>query len=118
MKHHLTPLLASASLIALATGAATAQETFDLGEITVFSNQAPTAVSRTGATVEILDAEDLQRAGGNTLTDALDTLPGVSVSSNGGLGKQTQPAHPRPRGPLRRGAHQRHRRHRPRQRSN
>jgi vitamin B12 transporter len=89
MKHHLTPLLASASLIALATGAATAQETFDLGEITVFSNQAPTAVSRTGATVEILDSEDLQRTGGNTLADALDTLPGVSVSSNGGLGKQS-----------------------------
>jgi vitamin B12 transporter len=89
MKPNLKRLLSSASLLALATAPLHAQDVFDLGEITVFSNQAPTAVSRTGATVDILDAKDLQQVGGDTLANSLDTVPGVTVTSNGGLGKQT-----------------------------
>ncbi|MCB1313766.1 MAG: TonB-dependent receptor [Sedimentitalea sp.] len=82
-------LLATTAIAALgAASAATAQDILDLGEITVTANRAggETALSRTGATVEVITAEDLARAADTTVADYLATLPGVSVSTDGGLG--------------------------------
>lgn len=89
MKHNLTNLMSSASLLALCAQPAQAQDVFDLGEITVFANQTPTEVSRTGATVEILDQEQLQSSSSTTAADTLTRTPGVSASTNGGPGTTT-----------------------------
>ncbi|MFK7763180.1 MAG: TonB-dependent receptor plug domain-containing protein [Roseobacter sp.] len=89
MKIKHTHLMATVSIFALGASPVLAQDVFDLGEVTVFANQAPTAVDRTGVTVEILDTQDIQDTGAEKLSDALNTLPGVSVNSTGGLGKST-----------------------------
>lgn len=89
MKNNTKILLSSASALALFTLPASAQDVFDLGEVTVFSNQTPTEVSRTGVSVDILGEDDLKNAANTTVANELSRLPGVSVSTNGGLGKQT-----------------------------
>ena len=88
MKH----LLATASILALGGApAAFAQENFDLGEITLFSNQSNTVtdLSRTGASVEVVTEEELQQAPDVTVAEYLSRLPGVTVSANGPLGTTT-----------------------------
>lgn len=85
-------LLISASAAALfAAQPVTAQDTFDLGEITVFSNQAgtETELERTGVSVEVLTEDDIKRAPETKASDALSNLPGVSTSANGPLGTTT-----------------------------
>lgn len=76
------------SALALLSVPALAQEVFDLGEITIYANRAgtETALDRTGATVEVVTDEQLRRAPSAKVADVLRTLPGVTVSSNGGLG--------------------------------
>ena len=79
---------ATAALFAV-PGTAFAQDTaIDLGTIILSGALTPQDVSRTGATVEVLDAEDLATAP-LSLNDTLARLPGVSFSSNGGLGTAT-----------------------------
>ncbi|MFA8387841.1 MAG: TonB-dependent receptor plug domain-containing protein [Pelagibaca sp.] len=56
-----------------------------LEEIVVFGGLLPTDLDTTGATIDVVDAEDIQR-GGIAATSALADVPGVSVSANGGLG--------------------------------
>ena len=70
---------------------ALAEESFDLGNITVFANKSglETGLDRTGATVEIITQEDLEQAGETTVAEYLTRLPGLSVSANGGLGAST-----------------------------
>ena len=61
------------------------QDVIELDEAFIFSGLFPVEVNRTGSTVEVLDADDL--AGSEVgVEGALDRLPGVSVTSNGGLG--------------------------------
>jgi vitamin B12 transporter len=82
-------LLATASAFALSgVPMAFAQSPFDLGEITVTATKsgAATALDRTGATVEVVTEQDLQNAGEPSVADYLSRLPGVSSSTNGGLG--------------------------------
>lgn len=86
-------LIATASVLALTSASgALAQEAFDLGEIAVFANKAgeETELKRTGATVEVVTEEDLQKASETSVAGYLSTLPGLSVSSNGALGANTQ----------------------------
>ncbi len=84
-------LTASAIALASASGAF-AQEAFDLGEIAVFANKAgeETELKRTGATIEVVTEDDLQKASETTVADYLSTLPGLTVSANGGIGANTQ----------------------------
>ena len=65
--------------------AALSQDLFELDEAFVFSGLLPVEVNRTGSTVEIVDGEDLAAAEVG-VENTLDRLPGVSVTSNGGLG--------------------------------
>ena len=65
--------------------AALSQDVIELDEAFVFSGLVPVEVNRTGATVEIIDADDLA-ASEVGFENTLDRLPGVSVTSNGGLG--------------------------------
>lgn len=81
MKHILP---ATVALSALATPLL-AQSVTELDEISVSASLTETPVARTGASVEIIDAEVL--ANPNTsLVRELGNLPGVSFSANGGLG--------------------------------
>lgn len=82
-------IMGTVSLIALSALPAVAQDAFDLDTITIYANQTPTALSRSGATVEVVTADDLAVSPRTKLADYLDTIPGVVVSSNGGLGGVT-----------------------------
>jgi len=83
-RHHMASLLASTAIL---TTPALAQElAFDLDPIIVeASSLTPVEQARTGANVEVLAGED---AGANDtrVVDRLARLPGVNVTSNGGLG--------------------------------
>ena len=78
-------ILAGVSALALVAGQAGAQEPFVLDEIIVDGGLLPSEASRTGATVEVVEGETLEALSLDTAT-ALDALPGVSFTSNGGLG--------------------------------
>ncbi|OUD08820.1 hypothetical protein BVC71_08850 [Marivivens niveibacter] len=82
-------LLTSAAIAAFATTGALAQEAYDLEQITVTANQNATSVEQSGATVEIIGQDTLTVEGTAKLADALQRLPGLSYSSNGGLGAST-----------------------------
>jgi len=81
-------LLASVALSPFLLASASAQEVFDLGEIIVSGSLSPVSKGKTGATVEVLETEDIA-ASDTSLVDRLDRLPGVSSSSNGGVGAST-----------------------------
>lgn len=55
----------------------------------LFANQPETALDRTGATVDVVTADDLATNPTTRVTDFLATLPGVAVDTNGGLGGVT-----------------------------
>lgn len=84
MTHRLTTatLLASSTILG---GAAFAQEPFDLGTLVLSASLSPVDASSTGTSVDVLEGDD---AGANdtTVLDRLTRLPGVSSTSNGGLG--------------------------------
>lgn len=71
----------------LATSPALAQDgaPIDLGTLVLSSSLSPVESSRTGTSVDVLEGED---AGGNDsrVLDRLTRLPGVNLTSNGGLG--------------------------------
>ena len=89
MKRFSSLLFSSVSVLALGSSNAAAQDAFDLGEITVFSNLTPTEVNRTGVSVEVLDQETLQSSSNASAAETLSRIPGVNVNSNGGPGKST-----------------------------
>ncbi len=85
----LTP--SAIAFVIAAAPAAFADDTFDLGNITVFANKSgqQTDLDRTGASVEVVTAEQLQQAPENTVGEYLARQPGLSLSANGGLGTNT-----------------------------
>lgn len=78
-----------ATALAFGAAPAAAQQYYDLGTVVLSANQTETEADRVGATVEVLDEEDLQRNSGVQLIDTLTRLPGLTSSSNGGVGKTT-----------------------------
>lgn len=84
------------AILAASTAAATipaafsaqAQDAYVLPEITLSAYQTEAELGRTGATVEVVTKDDLDRAGDIRLIDYLATLPGVSSAANGGFGSQ------------------------------
>jgi len=81
-------LLASVAFTALLAAPGLAQEAFDLDEIVVSPSLAPVDPARTGATVEVVEGDDLQNAD-TSLIQTLSREPGVSFSANGGVGSNT-----------------------------
>ena len=67
---------------------AQADDTIALSPIMVYGGLLPTTLAATGATIEVVDAEDLKKSGPG-VADALARLPGVSLSANGGLGTRS-----------------------------
>lgn len=74
-------LIAPSALMAQDVGGAV----IELEDIVVFGGLLPTNLDTTGATIDVANSADIQREGASA-TAALDLLPGVSVSANGGLG--------------------------------
>lgn len=80
----------AASLLGfLAAQGAQAQGTIELDEITAFANLAPTEINRTGASVDVIDEEELRKEGPVQLAEFLSRRAGISLASNGGLGSTT-----------------------------
>ena len=71
--------------VACAPMAATAQSAIELDEAFVFSNLLQVEVGRTGTTIEVLEFAESDTAP-QAVDETLARLPGVSVTSNGGLG--------------------------------
>lgn len=61
-----------------------AQEVDDV--IIVTANRRPQPLSQIGSSVSVLTAEDLERNQQSFVLDALESLPGVSISQNGSFG--------------------------------
>lgn len=74
-------LIAPSALMAQDVGGAV----IELEDIVVFGGLLPTNLDTTGATIDVANSADIQREGASA-TAALDLLPGISVSANGGLG--------------------------------
>lgn len=78
-----TRLLATTAILCATT--TYAQDAFDLGEITVSGSLSPVGTDESGATVDVLTAQDID--GDSTdLIGSLTALPGVYAASNGGIG--------------------------------
>jgi len=66
-----------------------AQQVFDLDEITFTANRKQTELKRTGATVSVITRMDIEASGATTVSDLIARLPGVTVSATGPVGTQT-----------------------------
>ncbi len=77
----------TASTLAMASAAQAQDDVIDLGTLTLYALQSDFELERTGTTVDVLEAEVVNNA--LTLGDALDSVPGVSLTSNGGIGAST-----------------------------
>jgi vitamin B12 transporter len=66
-------------------------QTTPLPETVISANQVPQPADRVGASVTVLQGDEMRRRGVETLADALRTVPGVHVSNaNGNKGGLTQ----------------------------
>ena len=80
-----TTLLASVAISPLLLANASAQEAYDLGEIIVSGSLSAVTAGQTGATVEVLEADDIASKD-TSVIQRLNRLPGISSVNNGGLG--------------------------------
>ncbi|MBC7138272.1 MAG: TonB-dependent receptor [Defluviimonas sp.] len=80
---------ALALLTGLAGAPALAQDTILLDEIVVTGAQDPQQTRRSGVSVSVLNAEDLDKTAEIPLTSTLARLPGVGILARGPLGTQT-----------------------------
>lgn len=83
------PMLRHAvSLIALLAAAPAPAQDIELAEIVVSALRTAAERLRTGVSVSVVTAEDLERAGDIRLATYLSRLPGVAVAQSGPLGTQ------------------------------
>lgn len=75
-----------ATVATLLTTPVSAQEAFDLGQIIVSGSLTPVSKESTGAAVEVLTGNDVG-ADDSSVIKRLERLPGVSSTSDGGLGQ-------------------------------
>jgi vitamin B12 transporter len=65
-------------------------EPIEVPTVTVYANQAPTEVDKTGASVTLMSGDQLRARGISSVADALRTVPGVAVTQSGGRGALTE----------------------------
>ena len=58
----------------------------ELGEVTVSANTVPTPINETGATVSVINREEIQNSSGTFLSEVLTSIPSVSLTQNGPVG--------------------------------
>ncbi|MGQ4274575.1 TonB-dependent receptor plug domain-containing protein [Terrihabitans sp. B22-R8] len=91
-------LLLSSAALGLMTIAAAAQTApadvaaapIELEEIVVTANRTPTPAKEVGSAVTIITREELEQRQVRVVSDALRSVPGVSVNTTGALGNLTQ----------------------------
>ena len=84
-----TLLLAAASGLALASPSASlAQDVIDVGEIVVTPNRTPQDKAKSGSKVEKVDREEMEAQSLPLLADYLTLVPGVAITSTGGVGAE------------------------------
>ncbi|MDO9282902.1 MAG: TonB-dependent receptor [Methylotenera sp.] len=77
-----------ASAISLAfTSPIVAAENINLEDVVVTASRTQQARSSVVGDVTVIDREEIERAGVGSLTDLLQSQPGVQISTNGGAGK-------------------------------
>ena len=82
-------LLAAASGLALASPSASlAQDVIDVGEIVVTPNRTPQDKAKSGSKVEKVDREEMEAQSLPLVTDYLTLMPGVAITSTGGVGAE------------------------------
>ena len=74
-------LTCAAALLAPLALPAKAQQVLD--DIVITANRTPVEINKVGATVEVIDREELQKQSQAFLKDYLGRLPGVTVTQNG-----------------------------------
>lgn len=74
--------------LSLATGGPAVAQ-IELGPVTAIATRAETPVERLPAAVTIIDAEEIERRGYQTLDEALRTVPGMTVVRQGPVGRNT-----------------------------
>ncbi len=78
------------SLLALIIATpALSQEIVTLPTLSLTANLAPIEIDQTGASVTIIDEEELEKAGDARLSDHLKRVAGLSIDSSGGMGTLT-----------------------------
>ncbi|MFC6633078.1 TonB-dependent receptor plug domain-containing protein [Microbulbifer taiwanensis] len=79
---------ASQPLLSLAEAPSAAEPSAkQLEQVIVTASRVETPKSQVGVSVSVLTEADIQRLGYASLLDVIRTLPGISVSNNGGTGK-------------------------------
>ena len=86
MKRVFYATAAASALGALTAPQLSAQEAFQLDEITVSAGVTVAPIARSGVSVSTLDSADLVQASTPSLSGALANLPGVNVTQNGPMG--------------------------------
>lgn len=66
-----------------------AVETVDLGDLVVTGSYSEMSVKESGASIKTLSGDELSKKGISTVKDALKTVTGLDVSSNGSVGGKT-----------------------------
>ncbi len=81
-------LLVSTALIALAAPAA-AQDDTSSETVVVTATRTPQPIDKTGASISVITATDLQTQQITSVSDALGETPGTTIVQNGGFGQVT-----------------------------
>lgn len=84
----LITLVAAAPLVLAGVTHAQTAEPVELDEIVLSATRTPEAASRTGVSVSVVAAEELDKAGDLQLADYLARLPGIGVVQSGPAGTQ------------------------------
>jgi vitamin B12 transporter len=77
-----------AALAAAGATSARAQD-LDIGEVVVTANKTPTEKSKVGSTVTVVTKKEIDKQSKATLNDYLTLVPGMNVSSPGGMGQES-----------------------------
>lgn len=84
------PLFLSVSTLALGLSASAINaQDFELGTIVVTPNRTPTELSKVGSTVEVVEKKEIEEQSLPLVIDYLTLLPGINLSPQGGMGKNT-----------------------------
>ena len=81
------PMIAGLAAFSVFPNLAAAQEAFELGQVTLFTNAEETATDRTGASVVIVTQEELDSSAEANIVDYLGRIPGVTVNKAGSTGQ-------------------------------
>lgn len=82
-------IIGASALSILASTAAAGAQDLDLGEIVVTPNRVPTELSKTGSSVSVVNAQEIERQSLPLVTDYLALTPGVTITTPGGPGTES-----------------------------